>query len=310
MRILVLGGHGFVGKNLVTDLVDAQYDVAASSRVDGLDLTDFELTRKYFKNLEPSVVINLAANVGSLNYVTQFAAEVLDVNMRMLLNVFKAAQEVIPNSVLINPIANCGYPGKMENYVEDEFWEGKIHQSVLAYGSTRRMIDVLSDCYRMQYGLRTINFFVPNMYGPFDSTDPNKAHALNALIGKFVKANIEKSPQVEVWGSGIAIREWLYVKDFARIIAETIKRMNEPGLSEPVNIAQSYGLSVRELVQLITGEVHCHGEVRWNREMPDGAPKKVMSDIKFRKIFPGFQFTPMIEGIRKTIDFYKKIYPY
>ena len=72
-------------------------------------------------------MINLAANVGSLNYVTQFAAEVLDVNMRMLLNIFKAAQEAIPNTVLINPIANCGYPGKMDNYVEDEFWEGKIY---------------------------------------------------------------------------------------------------------------------------------------------------------------------------------------
>ena len=162
----------------------------------------------------------------------------------------------------------------------------------------------------MQYGLRTINFFVPNMYGPFDSTDPNKAHALNALIGKFVKANIEKSPEIVVWGSGIAIREWLYVKDFARVIVETLKRVNEPGFSEPVNIGQNSGLSVRELVQLISSEVHSQGKVRWNREMPDGAPKKVMSDIKFCKMFPGFEFTPMIEGIRETIDFYKTIYPF
>jgi GDP-L-fucose synthase len=309
-KILVLGGNGFVGSNVIQKLKDNNYDPISLSKRDGLDLSDLENTKKNFAQVKPDVIINTAALVGSLNYVTQVAAHIFDENMRMLLNLFRAFREVVPGAVLINPIANCAYPGDLNEYSEDKFWFGKVHQSVLAYGSTRRMIDILSEVYNMQYQLRSINFLVPNMYGPFDSTDPNKAHALNALSSKFVKAKKEKLPSMEVWGSGIAIREWLYAGDFGRIIKLTLEDIDSWKFSESFNIGQNFGLSVRELVHIIVKETGYQGEVIWNKKMPDGAPRKIMDDKRFRKVFPDFNFTPLETGIRKTISYYESIYPY
>ena len=310
MNILILGGHGFLGKNLVESFKNHKFKIFALSRRDGLDLTDLAITEKYFKDIRPNIIINCAANVGSLNYVTQKAAEICDVNMRMLLNIYKAAQKHTPNAIQINPVANCAFPGNLENYSENQFWDGKIHQSVLPYGSTRRMIIVLSECYRMQHGFHTINFFVPNMYGPYDSTDPNKAHALNALVCKLVKAKIENKPEFEAWGKGIAIREWLYAKDCASIFLKTIMRLDDHGFDEPINIAQNFGFSIRELLKIIIEEIGYSGKIAWNLNMPDGALKKVMNDSRFRKVFPNFIFTDIIEGVRATIKYYESIYPY
>ncbi|MCX6163329.1 MAG: NAD-dependent epimerase/dehydratase family protein [Ignavibacteriae bacterium] len=309
-KILILGGSGFVGKNVTEVFSDSGNQIFSASRSNGTDLTDYDKAVMCFQENKPDIIVNLAAFVGSLNYVTKQAAEIFDVNMRMLLNIFKAIQFVLPKSTLINPIANCAYPGNLENYSEERFWEGKIHQSVLSYGSTRRMIDVLSNCYDMQYGLRTINFFVPNMYGPNDSTNPDKAHALNALVSKVVKAIKENKNEIEVWGSGIAIREWLYAKDFARFLLEVINKENDFGLSESVNVAQNFGLSVRELVDLIIKKTGFKGKILWNRAMPDGAPRKVMNDTRFKKIFTDFRFTDFKTGIKETIKFYQSVYPY
>lgn len=310
MKILILGGHGFVGKNVVEVLRDSEHELFPLSRRDGLDLTDCEVTKRYFSEITPEVIINCAAVVGSLNYVTQQAAEIVDINMRIILNIYKATQESVPDTVLINPVANCAFPGDLETYTEDSLWKGKIHQSVLSYGSTRRMMTVISECYKMQYGFRSMNFLVPNMYGPHDSTDPNKAHALNALISKMVKAKAENKKEIEVWGSGIAIREWLYAKDCAAIFLDAIEKIETVGFDEPLNIGQNFGLSIRELVRIIRNETGFKGEIVWNRSMPDGAPRKVMDDTRFRKIFPEFHFTEFSAGIRETIKYYESIYPY
>lgn len=310
MRILVLGGHGFVGRSVAEVLQDAGYDTIAISLRDGLDLMDLSSTKKYFVKAKPDVIINCAAKVGSLNLVTQQAAEIVDINMRILVNVYKISHECAPNACIINPVANCAFPGHLENYAEDRLWDGQIHRSVLSYGSTRRMILILSECYLMQYGFRSINFFVPNMYGPYDSTDPNKTHALNAIISKIVKIKAEGKREIEVWGSGIAIREWLFAKDFGRIVVETLKRIDDYGFSDPVNIAQNFGLSVRELVDMIIKEMNFDCKIMWNRDMPDGVPKKVMDDNRFRKLFPDFKFTGLKTGIKETVKYYKAILPY
>lgn len=310
MKIVILGGYGFVGQNVVEEVKKSGYEAIPLSRRNGLDLTDYNLTQKYFKEIKPDVIVNLAALVGSLNFVTEKAAEVVDSNMRMLLNVYKGIIETKRACILINPIANCGFPGDINLYREEDFWSGEVHNSVLSYGSTRRMIDVLSKCYNIQYSLKTINFFVPNMYGPFESTDPNKAHALDALISKFLKAKLENHSTVEIWGTGKAVREWLYVKDFARVLVQTINNINENNINEPINIGQKYGLSIRELVNIIIRKIEYQGEIFWNTKMSDGALVKVMDDKKFKKYFPKFSFTPLERGIEETINYYKSIYPY
>jgi GDP-L-fucose synthase len=168
----------------------------------------------------------------------------------------------------------------------------------------------VAECFAMQHGVQSINLLVPNMYGPHDSTDPNKAHALNALVSKFVKARRLNQQVIDIWGTGIAIREWLYAKDFGKIVVHIINNPKMVGLAEPVNIAQNFGLSVRELVAIINTNFDYDFDIRYDPSKPDGAPKKVMDDRKFLKVFPGFVFTALDQGIRNTISYYESVYPY
>ena len=226
---------------------------------------DLHTTWARLDAFRPDYIVNCAALVGSVNYVTDFAADVVDVNMRIIMNTYKAALQ-LREVVIINPLANCAYPGVMDHYEEKGLWDGPIHPSVLSYGSTRRMMWVLSKCYREQYGVRSVNLIVPNMYGPFDSVNPNKTHALNALVIKFVKAAAEGALQVEVWGTGRPIREWLYVGDFANLVLRVIEA-RETSL-EPVNLAQNAGYTVAELVDNIRTVVGFRGEDRLRHQVP------------------------------------------
>ncbi len=302
--VAVFGGTGFVGKNIVDMLRADGFDVHIFSRSTGCDLLNLNATSAAILQLRPRYLVNCAAIVGSVNYVSDFAADVVDANMRMILNAYKVAQQ-LRDGILINPVANCAYPGIMDLYEEQHMWDGPIHPSVLSYGSTRRMMLVLAECYARQFGVRSINLVVPNIYGPFDSTNPNKTHALNALVIKFVKAVKNRDESVEIWGTGKPIREWLYVKDFARIVSEVVRdRMD---LVQPVNIAQKSGFSVIEIVDAIRDVVGFTGTLTFNSRYPDGAPKKVMDDRCFRAKFPDFQFTDLNNGIAETVAYYREI---
>jgi len=309
MRILLLGGHGFVGQNIAA-LLGPNHELVIASRQDGLDLTDLAATRDRLAAVQPEVIVNCAANVGSLNYVSVKAAEVVDQNLRMLLNVYRAVAEVCAHAVVVNPVANCAFPGDLDVYREDLFWLGEVHRSVLSYGSTRRMMLVLSECYAMQHGVRSVNLLTPNMYGPHDSTDPNKAHALNALVSRVVQAQAEGRPEITVWGTGTPVREWLYAGDFARVLASALPILRDQALDRPVNVARNAGWSVREILDRIVAEVGYDGRVVWDRDRPDGAPRKVMDDERFVSVFGDFAFTPLSDGIRATIAHYRSVLPY
>lgn len=310
MSVLLLGGTGFAGKNVsaVLDMVGIKH--TSVSRTTGTDLRKVDEVSDLLQTMKPQFVVNCAAHVGSLNYVTQQAADVIVDNTEMVLALYKALASVKSKSIVINPVANCAYPGKLEIYSEDQLWNGPVHRSVLSYGSTRRHMMAVSECFAMQHNIRSITLLVPNMYGPFDSTDPNKAHAMNALIAKFIKAKREGAREVSIWGTGSAIREWLLAKDFGRVVAEILENPNLLGLDEPTNIGQNFGLSVREIVSLISQRVEYEGRIEYDHSKPDGAPKKVMSDLRFRKVFHDFAFTDMKDGIQDTIDYYSSVYPY
>ncbi|MFH0892349.1 MAG: NAD-dependent epimerase/dehydratase family protein [Candidatus Falkowbacteria bacterium] len=309
-KILLLGATGFVGRNVSEAFRENKIQFSIAARSNGYDLRSLEQCEKLFQKEKPDYIINCAAHVGSLNYVTQQAADVITDNLKIVLSIYEAAAKNCPDTTIINPIANCAYPAHAETYKEDELWSGQTHRTVLSYGSARRAMLAVADCYNMQYGLRSINLIVPNMYGPFDSTDPDKAHALNALVSKFVKAEKTGQCSIDIWGTGAAIREWLYAKDFGRILAEILNNPNMVGLSEPVNIAQNFGLSIKELIGIITKHFNYGGQIIYDSNKPDGALKKVMDDTKFKKVFPDFKFTSLNNGIIQTIKYYESIYPY
>lgn len=310
MSILLLGGTGFAGRSVSKVLDASGISHSSVSRTTGIDLRNVKEVIDLLQTANPRFIVNCAAHVGSLNYVTQQAADVIVDNTEMVLAMYKALALIKPKTIVINPVANCTYPGNLETYSEDQLWNGAVHRSVLSYGSARRHMLAVSECFKMQHNIRTITLLVPNMYGPFDSTDPNKAHAMNALISKFVKAKQENLSEVSIWGTGSAIREWLMANDFGQVITKILNNPDLLGLDEPTNIGQNFGLSVREIVSLISQGVGYKGSIEYDHSKPDGAPKKVMSDARFRKVFRDFAFTDMKNGIQDTIDYYSSIYPY
>ena len=309
-KIVLLGNTGFVGQNIAEVFNENNISFIGASLSQGLDLRNADETRDFFKKTTPDIIVNCAAHVGSLNYVTEQAATVITDNSRMILSMYEAATQECPNAIIINPLANCAYPAKADSYTEDHWMDGPLHPSVLSFGSTRRLMWAVGESYAMQHKIKSIYLMVPNMYGPFESTDPNKAHALNALISKFVKAEHTCS-DVEIWGTGVVIREWLYARDFGRIVFQIIQNPTMLGLHEPINIAQNFGLSVKELASIIQESFpDFKGNISWNTSMPDGALKKVMNDKKFRQVFPDFKFIDMREGIKNTIRYYQSVYPF
>ena len=310
MKIVLFGASGFAGRNVADMLRSHGVNFVGTSLSAGLDLRDTAATAAFLREHQPTHIINCAAHVGSLNYVTEMAAKVVADNSRMILGMYEAVAQECPKALIINPIANCAYPAVADIYREEEWWNGHLHRSVLSYGTSRRLLWAVAECFQMQYGVRSIHLLTPNMYGPYDSTDPNKAHALNALISKFVKAEHSGQPELSIWGTGSPIREWLYAPDFARLVWDVLQNPDRLGLEQPTNLAQNDGLSVKELVNIIQQKFDYKGKLAWDPTKPDGAPKKVMDDTKFRQVFPEFEFTPFEDGIATTVKYYESVYPY
>ena len=300
-RVAVLGGSGFAGHSIVEALSAAGFHVRAFSRRTGCDLLDETAAYAALARFSPTHVINCAAVVGSVNYADEHAADVVDVNSRLVLGAYRVAQR-LQSPVMVNLVANCVYPGQMEVYEESRLWDGPPHPSVQSYGESRRLLLTLAECYRRQKGLLSINLLVPNMYGPHDSTDPNKTHALNALALKFARAVHKHETQVEVWGTGHPVREWLFVRDLARVVRQVIEE-GAPWTG-PLNVAQRRGWTVRELVDLLRKASGYTGAIVYNTAYGDGAPIKVMDDRGFRQWHPAFSFTPIEAGIEQTFAYY------
>ena len=310
MKIVLFGASGFAGRNVADMLHSHGTEFVGTSLSAGLDLRDTAATAAFLRAHQPTHIINCAAHVGSLNYVTEKAATIIADNSRMVLGMYEAVAQECPQALVINPIANCAYPATADIFREDEWWNGHLHRSVLSYGTSRRLLWATAECFEMQYGVKSIHLLTPNMYGPYDSTDPNKAHALNALISKFVKAEHTGQAELPIWGTGVAIREWLYAPDFGRMLWEVMQQPTRPGLQAPLNVAQNDGLSVKALVDIIQSKFNYKGQLTWDATKPDGAPKKVMDDTRFRQVFPEFKFTDFEEGIAETVKYYESVFPY
>lgn len=277
----------------------------AASRRDGVDLTNYQQVEDFFAKTKPSVIFNCAAHVGSLHYVTTYAAQVVHDNIQMALNLYKAAAKVCPGARIINPLSNCSYPGAADVQKENEWWSGPVHDSVFSYGNAKRFIYVLSKCYAKEYGIGTANFLVPNTFGPGDATDPNKTHALNGMIIRMLGADKNNDQTFEVWGTGSPIREWAYVDDVVKVLIAGMDTNLD--ILEPVNVAQNKGYTIKESGHFIAEAIGFKGELVFNTKYPDGAPVKLLDATRFQTIFPDFQFSDHKEGIAKTVSYYKSI---
>ena len=205
--------------------------------------------------------------------------------------------------MLINPISNCAYPGDLNYYQENEFWNGKPHESVFNYALTRRLIVGLGESYYKEYGFSSANVVLSNMYGPNDHFDEERSHALGALINKIYNAKKNNLSSVEIWGTGKPIREWLYVEDGATAL---IKAASLTSGSYFFNIGVNKGISITDLASKIANALDWSGEFKYNIEKPDGAKEKRVDGTLGEKLLNWKPETSLDIGLEKTVDWYLK----
>lgn len=303
-RIIVLGGEGFLGTHVVRLLKKKGYDVISLSRRTQCDMRSFQVLYEKLKSEKPDIIINCAAHVGSVHYAMQYSADMINDNLLIITNLYRAVYHACPKAKIINPISNCSYPGEANAHYEPEWENGPVHESVLAYASTRRLIYAIAKCYALQYKIRSVNWLVANAYGPGDNVDPNKVHALNGIIIRLLKSMKEKKKIFEIWGSGKPTREWVYIEDVAKMLVESIDIQEQV---YPLNLAQNKAYSIHEIAQIAADALGYKVNFVFNTKLADGAPFKILDNRQFRKKYPSFKFTPLSTGIKNTIEYYKKV---
>jgi GDP-L-fucose synthase len=271
-KALILGNTGFLGKHVERLATDAGWATKGLSLSGGFDLRSPEELNGVVDDFNPSVIINCAANVGGLSYSRGLQATILADNVRMVLALFDF-MSTHTGIRLVNPIANCAYPGSLGSFHEGDFWEGSIHPSVLGYGGARRLSVLASEAYREQFAVEAVDVALPNLYGPGDHLDPVRAHALGGLVSRILSAAANGLDEVSIWGSGRPIREWLYVEDAARALILAAETESPPNF---VNVGTGEGVSIAQLAEMIANAVGYDGRLIFDPSLPDGAAEKRM----------------------------------
>lgn len=300
-RILIIGSEGFLGKNVVKILSSMNYKnfFEIKGKKD-LDITNYLGLKKFLKSNKVDYVINCSAFVGGISFGYDFPAELLELNTNFANNIYRACYE---NKIklLINPISNCAYPEKITNYKEENFWDGPPHESVFNYGLAKRHTVALGDSYFKQYGFSSANVVLSNMYGPDDHFDDSRSHALGALVKKICDAKINNKDNIEIWGTGKPIREWLFVSDGARALIGSLNLKNNNYF---FNIGVGKGISISDLASKIALSAQWEGKFIYNKNMPDGVLEKTVDGTLGSKLINWQPSVSLDEGIKITVDWY------
>jgi GDP-L-fucose synthase len=302
-RILVTGGAGFLGRHvcdLLASYAPAEIRVPRSAQC---DLRDPAAVRALFETARPEVVIHLAAVVGGIGANRVNPGRYFYDNALMGLQLIEAARvSGVEKFVGLGSI--CSYPKQTPvPFREEDLWNGYPEETNAPYGLAKKMLLVQAQAYRQQYGLNAITLLPVNLYGPGDNFDPATSHVIPALIRKVVEARDQGIDHLEVWGSGKASREFLFVRDAARAILLAADQYHSP---EPVNIGAGQEITIADLARLICELCEFKGEIRWDPTQPDGQPRRCLDTTRAAKEF-GFQAsTPLRAGLLETIQWYQR----
>ncbi len=302
-RICVTGGGGFLGSHIVTELIKKGCQHIAAPRTrDGNDFRILENVVSYFSKTKPEIVFNCAAHQGGILYQQLYPGQTYYDNLVMGANIMEAARRAGVGKY-VNIVAACSYPGEYEGELMKEaiYWNGPLHPSVANYGITKKVQVIQGSAYSRQYGFKSIHIILQNLYGTGDHFEPDRSHALAALIRRFHEARVENKPFVEIWGTGKPVREWLYVEDAAEGIVLAGERCTE---AEPFNMGTGVGYSISELANIIREIVGYRGEMKYDASKPDGAMKKGMDITRMKEILRWTPGTDMRDGIKKTYRWY------
>jgi GDP-L-fucose synthase len=300
-KISVTGGAGFLGSQVVEQLRKAGANNVFVPRSKDYDLRRREACREVVKGQD--IIIHLAAKVGGIGLNREKPGELFFDNLMMGIQLIEEARLAnIEKFVAIGTV--CAYPKFTPTpFKEEDLWNGYPEETNAPYGLAKKMLLVQGQAYRQQYGFNCIYLLPVNLYGPGDNFDPSSSHVIPALIQKVVEAKQTKTKSVVVWGTGSATREFLYVKDAAKGIVLACERYED---SAPINLGSSFEISIKDLVTLICQIVGYSGEIVWDASKPDGQPKRKLDISKAEKLFGFKSTTAFQEGLRETIEWYKR----
>jgi GDP-L-fucose synthase len=302
-RILVTGGAGFLGRQVVDQLCQAGADRAKISIPRSRDLNLLKLENCQRAVDQQDIVVHLAAHVGGIGLNREKPAELFYDNLMMGTQLIHSAYEAgVEKFVCVGTI--CAYPKFTPvPFKEDDIWNGYPEETNAPYGIAKKALLVQLQAYRQQYGFDGIYLLPVNLYGPEDNFDPRSSHVIPALIRKVHEAQLRGDTQLPVWGDGSPTREFLYSEDAARGIVMGTQSYSG---AEPVNLGTGYEISIKDLITLICTLMEFPGEIVWETDQPNGQPRRCLDTERALQAF-GFKAQVSFEqGLRNTIEWYRQ----
>jgi GDP-L-fucose synthase len=296
LKLLVTGGYGLVGSHIKSD-------IKIGSEI---DLTNPHLTYEAFEKHKPTHIIHCAGKVGGLGGNMKYKGEYFYDNIMINTNVIESARKVgVENLVCF--LSTCVFPDNIDYpLTEKKIHLGEPHSSNYPYAYAKRMADIQIRAYRDQYGLNYKSVIPTNIYGSNDKFSLEHGHVIPMLIHKLFLAK-ETKCDFTVWGSGKPLREFIYVKDVARLSEWVLNNYNE---SEPIILSPSFEISIRDLVDLLVNYFNFKGKVIFDDSKPDGQFRKPSDNSKLMSYLPDFKFTPIEEGLKETVEWFIENYIY
>jgi GDP-L-fucose synthase len=301
-RVLVTGGAGFLGRHVVAHLERAGAGDIVVPRSADCDLRDRAAIERLLAQSRPDTVIHLAAAVGGIGANRENPGKFFYDNAIMGIQLIEAARLAkVDKFVTIGTV--CAYPKHTPvPFHEDDIWNGYPEETNAPYGIAKKMLLVQGQAYRQQYGFNSIHLIPVNLYGPWDNFDTASSHVIPALIKKCIDARIANEPAIEVWGTGSASREFIYVDDAADGIVRAAEHYNG---NEPVNLGVGQEITISKAVELIARLTRYDGAIVWDSTKPDGQPRRALDISRARNAF-GFTATTSFEdGLKNTIAWYE-----
>lgn len=305
MKSVVFGSTGLLGRALADE---APPDALFLSSKD-VDLRSQESCSRNLTNVSRNhtdLWINSAARVGGLGANMEGMGQFYRDNIEIGTNVIDAARRMGVKK-LVSILSSCIYPAKGVNYplTEGQLHSGPPHASNFGYAYAKRMLDVMSRSYRVQWGCNFVTVVPNNLYGPHDNYDLNCGHVIPSLIRKFYEAHLE-GRDVTVWGTGKPMREFTFSKDAAKIIWWVGQHYHG---SDPVNIGNTSEISIGDLAGMIGRIIGFKGNIKFDRTKPDGQHRKPTSNLFLRRLGCDVQYTSLEDGLAATIEHFSKNYP-